>query len=194
MRQYFSYEKISIFAIACGFNWLYTCIRDIQNCLEKFFHKHKDHGKCDNSDVFWKSYFFIIMIHVGEVFEVMKNTHQAKKGSRERGGIQIVSATDQEWCILKFLSGLQKKSRVRELKITKISNIYVKLFILEVFSIMYKISYIVHLLDQFLRIRKQRNAFYGSLKHFVDVYYIALKFAKKKLIINSFPHSNSNGS
>ena len=44
---------------------------------------------------FRKSYFFIKMVHIDEVFEAMKNNHQAKKGSRGRGGIQVVSAIGQ---------------------------------------------------------------------------------------------------
>ena len=93
MRHYFSYQKIRIFAIACGFNWLCTCIRDIPNSLDKFFYKRKDHGKGGNFDVFRKYFFLIKIIHIGEVFEVMKNNHQPKKGSRGRGGMLVVSAT-----------------------------------------------------------------------------------------------------
>ena len=72
---------------------------------------------------FENTFFFIKIIHIGEVFEVMKNNHQAKKGLRGRGGVQVVSATGQESCISKFRHALQEMSRLRELKITKISDI-----------------------------------------------------------------------
>ena len=55
-------------------------------------------------------------IHIGEVFEVVKNNHMAKKGSRGRGEEQVVSATGQESCISKFCHELQGMSRLRELK------------------------------------------------------------------------------
>ena len=47
MRQYFHYQKIHIFAIACGFNRLCTCIRNIPNSLEKFFTSTRTMGKVE---------------------------------------------------------------------------------------------------------------------------------------------------
>ena len=104
------------------------------------------------------------MLHVGEVFEVLENNQEAKKDPRVTGGMQVVRATGQEWGILEFRRLSQEMWRLRELKITNISDIqsqlvgYVKLFILEISSVMLENYYMVHLLDQLLRIWKQKNA------------------------------------
>ena len=58
-----------------------------QTVRTTFFESARIMGNVEILMFFENTFFFIKIIHIGEVFEVIKNNHWVKKGSRGRGGI-----------------------------------------------------------------------------------------------------------